>query len=531
MNATANIAAQIEELIGLADDMRTAGRIEQAGDILATLESLAPTEPAIRKALAVAIEAFCDRLMRAQDYAGALEAADRALALHPGLAVALNNRGNALNGLGRHKEALAAFTAALVRWPMDPAVRANMAAALHGLGRLPDALAQLDRAIWLDPTLAATHLNRGNVLSDMGRPEEALESYGRAAALDPSMAEAHASRANLLANLERHREALDAYDAALAIQPDNAKVRVNRGYSRLSLGDFKGGWRDYEARRAIPQNLGPSRVLFAPLWLGDEPLQGRTILLHCEQGMGDAIQFVRYVRAVAALGAVVVLEAFEALADLFRTVDGAAQVITRRDPLPAIDFHCPLMSLPLALSMAGGLAPAATPYLGVDPALADRWRGRFPGRLKVGLAVSGNPANGNDRRRSIPLATVAQALPLGPSYVLIQKDIRDEDRAMLSARPDIAFPGPELTSFADAAAICQDMDLVVSVDTSLCHLAGALARPAWILLSQPWDWRWRIEGERTDWYPTARLYRQAARGDWTETLGRIERDLRALAAS
>lgn len=525
MNATVNIAEQIEELIGLADDLRTAGRVEQAEDILASLERLEPAEPAVRKALAVAIEAFCDRLLRAKDYAGALEAANRALALQPGLAVALNNRGNALNGLGRHKEAHAAFSAALVRLPMDPAIRANLATALQGMGKLSDALAQLDRAIWLDPTFPATHLNRGHVLRDMGRHDEALESYRRATALEPAMAEAHASRANLLADLQRNREALDAYDAVLAIQPDNAKMRVNRGYSRLLLGDFEGGWRDYEARRAIPENLGPSRALSAPLWLGEEPLQGRAILLHCEQGMGDAIQFVRYVRAVAALGVVVVLEAFEALADLFRTVDGVAQVITRRDPLPAIDFHCPLMSLPLALSAAGGSAPASAPYLGVDPALADFWRERFPGRLKVGLAVSGNPANGNDRRRSIPLAAIAQALPTGPSYVLIQKDIRDDDRAALSARPDIAFPGPELASFADAAALCRGMDLVISVDTSLGHLAGALARPAWILLSQPWDWRWRIEGERSDWYPTARLYRQDQRGDWTGTLDRIGRDL------
>lgn len=525
MNATAGITAQIEELISLADGLRTAGEFEQAGDILASLERLAPSEPAVRMALAVAIEAFCDRLLQAKDYDGALEAADRALALSPGLAVALNNRGNALNGLGRHGEAVAAFTAALARSPMDPAVRVNLAAALHGLGKLADALTQLDRAIWLDPTLPGAHVNRGNVLRDMGRHDEALESYARAAALEPAMAEAHASRANLLAELQRNREALEAYDAALALRPGDAKLRLNRSYSRLLLGDFEGGWRDYEARRAIPQNLGPSRQLSAPLWLGEEGLEGRTILLHCEQGMGDAIQFVRYARAVAALGAVVVLEAFEALAPLFRTVEGVAQVITRRDLLPAIDCHCPLMSLPLALSVAGGPAPASPPYLSVDAAHADRWRGRFTGSLKIGVAVSGKPANANDRRRSIPLAAVADALPLGPTYVLIQKDIRDEDRAVLDARPDIAFPGPELASFADAAAICQAMDLVISVDTSLAHLGGALGRPVWILLSQPWEWRWRIEGEHSDWYPTARLYRQDRRDDWADTLGRIERDL------
>jgi hypothetical protein len=191
------------------------------------------------------------------------------------------------------------------------------------------------------------------------------------------------------------------------------------------------------------------------------------------------------------------------------------------------------MSLPLALSVAGAPALPRPPYLKAEPGRVTRWRERFTGPLKIGVAVSGNPANGNDQRRSIPLAVMAEALPPGPCYVLIQKDVRQEDHATLAARPDIVWPGADLASFADTAAICQVMDLVISVDTSLGHVAGALDRPTWMLLSQPWDWRWRIDTDRSDWYPSHQLYRQDSQGDWSGVLDRVRQDLSArwLAAS
>jgi tetratricopeptide (TPR) repeat protein len=510
------VLAQIEELALLADGLRQSGRLDDAEEILRGLNEIAPG-PVVTRGLGLVLAAKGDwaqafrtlqmapadgevlnamGVCRLQlgDPDSALALADQALAA--GFADAFTNRGAALLRLDRLKEASDAFRQALVHDPQDRAALANLAAALQGLGR----------------------------------SVEALEAAAAALALDPLLAPAHAVRANALYALGRNAEAIASYDVALALDPDHPRLQVNRGYCRLELGDFERGWRDHEARSRVPGALGPGRPLPAPLWEGQD-LRGKTILLHCEQGMGDSIQFIRYAALVADRGAIVVVEAFQALERLFATAPGVDQVITRKDPLPPIDLHCPLMSLPLALGLPEPWAPEG-PYLSAPADAVERWRGALPAApLRIGLCCSGNPTQANDARRSIPLAEFVQALPEGPAYLLLHKDVREADRPALAERSDIAFLGDQIADFADTAALIGQMDLVVSVDTGVSHLAGALAQPVWILARAPADWRYAQHPVRTAWYPTATVYRQDEPGDWPGVLARVKRDLTALAGA
>jgi hypothetical protein len=277
--------------------------------------------------------------------------------------------------------------------------------------------------------------------------------------------------------------------------------------------------------------MGPQvRPFSQPLWLGQAPIEGKTLLLHAEQGFGDAIQFARYAPKVATLGARVVLEVFAPLKGLMASLSGGLQVVARGEPLPPFDLHCPLMSLPLALREQRPELQTQ-PYLTADPATASAWAERLgPKRgLRVGLVCSGSPTHIRDAQRSIPVGPLAAALPRGPEYHLLQKDVREADRAALRALTDVTVWADQLGDFSDTAALSSLMDVVVSVDTSVAHLAGALGRPVFLLLPAEPDWRWGLEGETTPWYSQMRLYRQSARGDWSEPLERVAQDL--LAAS
>jgi hypothetical protein len=277
----------------------------------------------------------------------------------------------------------------------------------------------------------------------------------------------------------------------------------------------------------------PSRSFQAQRWTGRESLQGRTILIHAEQGVGDAIQFARYVGVVAELGARVVFETYAPLMSLFRGRWGVAELMANGEAPPPVDFHCPLMSLPLAFLNAKITTEPGVPYLDAEPEAVGRWRARIGGdRLNVGLIVSGNPAHGKDAQRSLPLEQLAEGLPEGANYWLMQKQPRERDLAFLPQRPDIALVSDELGDYADTAALCEALDVVISVDTSVAHLAGALGRPTWILLPHFPDWRWgQNESETTHWYPSARLFRQTQPDDWTAVRQAVRRELEALILS
>jgi tetratricopeptide (TPR) repeat protein len=517
---------QVSELLGIATAMFNGGNLDGSKEVLTTLNVVSPANFGVLKLLGIIAATerrygeaatLLDQAIRLNgrdalawnvlsvcrfkggDYPGALDSADRAIGLRGGFGEAHNNRGNALNRLGRQTAALAAFERALSILPGDAEILVNIGNVLRDLGQPAASIDHLDRAIAIDADITDAHYNRGNALQDLGRHAEAIESYG----------------------------------AALRVDPEHVDSHWNRSLCNLLTGDFEAGWREYEWRWRRSAAESRPRDFPCPLWLGREDLAGKTILLHCEQGLGDSIQFIRYAPAVARLGAVVIVEAFPPLVELFAQVEGISQVIPRGAAIPAADFHCPLMSLPLALSQValGGGAFAPVPFaLRAPEAMRRKWRGVVgeATALNVGVVCSGSTTHKADHRRSISARAMFAALPPGPTYHLLQKELREPDAEFLSTRDDIRFVGDSLSGFADTAGLCEAMDVVITVDTSVAHLAGALGRPTWILLPYDPDWRWGLGAEATPWYPSARLYRQAVRGDWAEPLARVGADLAAL---
>jgi len=545
-----------EALANRGNALRELGRVEEA---LASIDRALAIQPNYVEGLnsrGVALAA----LGRPDE---ALAAYDRALALAPKDFKALFNRGLALYALGRSGEALQSFDRALGLTPNHGDALDNRGLALQSLGRSEEALKSYDRALAIDAGRAASWFNRGNALSALMRPEEALQSFDRALAIRPSYPEALNNRGVALQDLGRPEEAVECYDQALALRPQYAEAHFNRGMALkellrieearasfaaahairpadasahvgesqcwLLLGDFAHGWEAYEWRWRVPQPVPFARDFTAPLWLGKEPLAGKTILLHAEQGLGDAIQFCRYAPVVAGRGAAVVLEVQPTLTALMASLKGPAQLVARGDPLPHFDFHCPLMSLPLALGTRLDSVPATIPYLAADAARAQQWRARlapYPG-VKVGLVWAGSPrphlrqASIVDRRRSLSLARLnpLTALP-GAVFVSLQKGEAAAEAAQPPAGTTLLDWTEELVDFADTAALIEALDLVIGVDTAVIHAAGALGKPVWLLNRFDTDWRWLLDREDSPWYPSLRLFRQERFGDWESAVAR-----------
>ncbi|HVW53469.1 MAG TPA: tetratricopeptide repeat-containing glycosyltransferase family protein [Trinickia sp.] len=478
----------------------------------------------------------------------ALAAANRALALKSGFADALNNRGMALAALERPGEALASFEKALSAKPDFPEAWSNRSCALRDLGHPQDAVASCDQAIALRPNYAEAWSNRGNALSDLNRPLEAQASYERALTAASNLADAWNNLGLTYVDMNRHADALACYERALALAPDSAETHWNRALCLLQTGELATGFAEYEWRWRR-KRIAPSRRDFdAPLWLGDTPLDGKTILLHAEQGLGDTLQFCRYARLVAAQGARVVLEVQPELTRLLAGLDGVSELVTAGEALPPFDCHSPLLSLPLALHTTIATIPARTPYLLADCAASARFRTRIEEvagapSLKVGLVWAGGhrphvpELRKNDARRSLAYDRFAPIVEVpGVQFFSLQKG--ENAAHQLSAMRERHEPSQrvidwtsELTDFADTAALVDNLDLVISVDTSTAHLAGALNKPVWILNRLDTCWRWMLEREDSPWYPSARLFRQPALGDWDSVIESIASALTALAAS
>jgi len=406
------------------------------------------------------------------------------------------------------------------------AVHYNRGNALQNAHRLKDALKSYDRAIDLDPSLTFAHNNRGNVFRKLGQMDKAIACYSEAIALNPDYAIAHNNRGDVLRMLRRFDEALVCFQRAQQIAPDFAGAHQNEYLLSLLVGNFGHGWRKMECRWGSSTFDSPMRNFPQPLWLGDSSLAGKTILLHSEQGFGDTIQFCRYIPMVAARGARVLLEVEEPLLKLLVGIPGLQEIIPKGGRLPEFDVHCPLMSLPLAFDTRLDTIPSATPYLSA-PADAPRdWTAAIGSkcRPRIGLAWSGNPNQGNDERRSLALSEMKGLLDLDATFVSLQKEIRHTDRVPL-AQSDILNLGESLEDFADTAALISELDLVITVDTSVAHLAGALGKPVWLLLAYIPDWRWLLDRDDSPWYPTARLFRQTESRAWGGVFARVREAL------
>jgi tetratricopeptide (TPR) repeat protein len=428
-----------------------------------------------------------------RDFERALVSFDEGLRLAPDDAELLNGRGVALLELRRPREALEAFDRLLASMPDHRDALGNRANALLRLNRVADAVAAYDRAIEFSPNNAPLFANRAAALRRLDRPHEALMSATR----------------------------------ALAIKPDLAYARFVEAVARLSLGDFGAGWRAYEARWHVGWLASQRRDFGAPLWLGGESLAGKTILLHAEQGLGDTIQFARYAPLLAARGATIVLEVQPELRKLLSTMPAVASVVARKQPLPQYDFHCPLLSLPLACGTTLETIPADTPYLAPREEDAAAWRACLPrGRPAVGLVWSGERSHDNDLNRSVRLATLAPVLDLpGITFVSLQHEVRDEDSDLLRSRGDVSAIGAAFEDFADTAAAIAALDAVIAVDTAVAHLAGAMGKPLFLLLPFAADFRWLRGRADSPWYPSARLVRQPSFGDWAGAVNALREEL------
>ena len=454
----------------------------------------------------------------------ALDCFDKALALAPGDVAMLNSHANALLSLGRAEDALGEFRQVLAKAPQHAEARLNAGIALATLGRPDEAVAEFDAAVALMPGHPAAHFNRGLALFELGRYADAVAAYDRALAAAPEHAGAFLNRGRALAALNRYDEALPNYDRAIALRKDDADAHFMKAMALLTRGDYRRGFQDYEwrwRRSGMPAPKSRGR----PLWLGEYPLHRKTILLHAEQGLGDTIQFARYVPRLAAAGAKVVLEVQPELVATLARLDGAAAVIARGDAPPPYDVHCPLGSLPLALKTELATVPADIPYLSADESHLAKWSERLGSlpRPRVAIAWSGNPSHINDRNRSVPFAKLAPLFAAAPGaqFVSIQRELRSDDAAALAGAPRVTHFGAELENFADTAAAIAQCDLVIAVDTAVAHLAGALGRPLWVLVPFAPDWRWTLNGETSPWYPAARLFRQTALGDWDGVIARV----------
>ena len=471
------------------------------------------------------------RVRHAQgDTDAAIDFLRKAAGLDPAMVPAHNDLGILLQGRGQLDEAEACYRRAIELAPHFAEAMSNLGAVLAERGRLEQATAWYGRAIAEKSDFADAHNNLGAALVKLDRAGEAEALHRRAIALRPDFADAHYNLGVALLDQGRFDEALASYDDAIRLNADYVDAHWNRAFVLLLKGDFAEGWREHEWR--WKRKLQPPRSFPQPLWRGEDIAQ-RTILLHDEQGMGDTLQFVRYAPLVAARGARVRLQVQRPLLRLVAASLGQGiEVFAEGDLIPPFELQCPLLSLPLACATTLDTIPCQVPYLKVDTAAAARWRNRIgvTAGLKVGLVWAGSPQHKNDLNRSIALERLSSLFEVpGGRWFSLQVGERTADLAR-APTGKIANLADRLTNFAETAAAIAGLDLVITADTAVAHLAGALGKPVWILLPFVPDWRWLIGRDDTPWYPTARLFRQPARGDWESVVHSVRAALDELAA-
>jgi tetratricopeptide (TPR) repeat protein len=460
----------------------------------------------------------------------ALASYDRALAVRPDHAEALSNRGDALRELGRLEEALASYDRALAARPDYAEALSNRGNVLKALRRFDDALTSYDVALRLRPDDPGPLSNRAVTLQALDRLDEALASCDRALALRADSIEALTNRASVLQELRRFDEALATYDRAAAIAPDYAEAQISRALLLLLTGDFAKGWPAYEWRRKLPSWV--ERGFTQPEWSGED-IAGKRLLLHAEQGFGDTIQFARYAALAAVRGADVVLEVQPSLEPLLGGLLGVEVVAAGRDRLPPFDLHCPLLSLPRLFATTPATIPGGVPYIVAPDDRIAAWAPRLPADgTRVGLAWSGHPDNTRDHERSIPFTHLAPLINVpGTRFVSLQKDIRAADVDDFRQCSSVIDLRAELHDFADTAAVIAQLDLVITVDTAVAHLAGAMGKPFWLLLPRVPDFRWLLGRATSPWYPGARLFRKSQVDTWDAVIAGAARELATRTAS
>jgi tetratricopeptide (TPR) repeat protein len=447
----------------------------------------------------------------------------RAVAIDPGLVEGHYNLGNLLRETARMAEAEACFRRVIALRPGIDRAHRNLGRVLAELGRFDEAVSQLRQALELGPDFVGALVDLGHVLRMAGNAKEAEDASRKAVALAPDNATAHLNLGFALQDQGRIDEAVECFRQSSRRNPRYAKAAFAEGLAHLLRGDFAAGLNKYEARWSI--NEAAPRTFAQPQWHGEDPL-GRRILLHAEQGAGDSIQFLRYVPLVAERAGTVILEVPSNLVSLAATLRRGGLLIAQGQSLPEFDCHCPLLSLPRAFGTTRDSIPASIPYLGAPPDRIPSWRQRLPasGALRIGFAWAGNAVHRADRFRSMPLAALAPLFGVaGTQWYSLQVGPRSAD---LSNGPKAIIDlSSALTDFGETAAAIANLDLVVSVDTAVAHLAGALGKPVWLMIPFAPDWRWFLHRDDSPWYPSMRLFRQTQPGDWPGVVMAIRKAL------
>lgn len=516
--------ATFNEALNHARQCLSTGRAAEAAGVYQLLLQAAPQAPDLWHELGIA------QLQSGYPKPGC-QCLERAVQLAPENAAFQANLGAAYQQAERPQQAAAAFRRAIEIAGQSPQLLSNLALALKAAGDIDEALAAFDNALRLLPDYATAHFNRANLLMDQGRLDEAIAGYQRAVELNPRDAGALCKLGVAHFDCAQMDAAIQCFDRALAVQPNYAEARRNRGMALLALGDYQRGWAEWEHRLACDDFV--PRVGDGPRWQG-EPLAGRTLLVHAEQGLGDTLQFVRYVPLLEPLGGRVLLEVQPSLVPLLRQ-SGFDRWLVSGEVRPQYDVHCPLLSLPKFLPNTTGQPYWNGPYLQVDPARVALWQERLKPveGFRIGIAWAGSAEYRHDRFRSIALEQFAPlaAVP-GVRLVSLQKgETAEKSRDVLQRLNVATLDGPWDTdgAFLDTSAIMQQLDLVISVDTAVAHLAGGLGRPAWLLLQFSPDWRWRLAGETTPWYSSVRLFRQPRLDDWESVVEAVRSEVALLA--
>ena len=448
---------------------------------------------------------------------------ERAITIQPGYAEAYVNLGIALQESQQPDQALACYRKAIGLKPDFAEAYFALGNALQEHGQMDAAIVSLREATRLRPGFAAAFCNLGNLFKEMGRFDDAIAVYAQAIHAQPDFAVAHCNLGNVQKEKQQFQLAIASYTQATTLSPDFAEAHWNRSLLHLLLGEFEAAWPLFEWRWKAKKNNISLPDFRRPLWLGEQALMGKTILICWEQGFGDTIQFCRYVSLVHTLGAKVLLVVPPSLVPLLKTLDGVDQVLGPDEPISDFDCYCPLMSLPLAFHTTLSTIPAPKAYLHADESRSVFWAAKLTqtGKKRVGIAWSGSTTNKN---RSLQLAELIDHLPKHLDYVCLQKDVTDAERDILSHADMVCF-NHDIVDFGDTAALCGLMDLIISIDTSAAHLAGAMGKPTWVLLPHLPDWRWLLDRSDSPWYPSMRLYRQEEMGAWEPVLQRVAQDL------
>lgn len=510
-------------LLAEALDHQAQGRLSDAERVCRTILAAQPGNATAAHLLAVV---WCQAGCLAEGE-GMLR---RLLAVRPDDPEILRHLLDALFGQRKLAESVTVGQRLLALTPGDAAVHVRLGESFQALGRAAEAEAAYGRAVALAPTVPESHLGLGALLFEQDRHAEAAEAFQRALRWRPDWPPLLVNTGVALERVAgREDEAIALYRRAIARRPDYPLAHYNLGVALLRQGQYREGWREYgwRWRGAVPELQ--ERAFTQPRWDG-APLNGATVLLHCDEGFGDTIQFARFAALAARRGGRVVLEVAPSLVRLLRRLPGIHEVAARGEPLPPFDLRLNLLDLPGVLELSECDFAGGTPYLAPDPQDMRRWRERLGDKgmmPRVGLVWSGNPTHRADRQRSVALEMVLSRLSGLPVRLYgVQKDVRPTDAEVLAAAgPSFINLGAELRDFADTAALLSQLDLLISVDTATAHLAGALGRPVWMLLASHADWRWQSGRQDTPWYSGMRLFRQTAPGDWGGVLARLEQAL------